>query len=497
MSMAEHRRYRDEHQDDPYAPHGSGDAARSQHNDPLAELARLIGQNDPFAEFSRAGARAAPAEEPQAPAPQWLNRGAAADESAGPVAHDPYAAPHDPAAYHGTAHDRGGYQRGDYRDDYRDDVSAAAAPQDPRTAPNVPHDAYGHAAYDAQGYDAQGYPQDDPRYAAVDPYRMDYDDAYQAAPSELPADAYYAEDAAAGAGDAAPLERRRSGMVTIAAVVGLALIGTAGAFGYRAFMGGPAASGEPPVIKADPTPSKVTPAKTADAQPNKLIYDRVGEPALGERVVPREEQPVEVKPVQPVRSIPMAPGAAGTAMVGAPASGFPPSVNEPKKVRTMPIRPDQPAGAPAAAQAPQPLPPPMPAARPGPAAPAGLAAVEPPVRAPAPQPRRNDGPMAIAPQAAPPPARSAAIPARAATGGYVVQVSSQKTEADAQASYRALQARYSRVLTGRDPMIRRVDLGDKGIYYRAQVGPFATADQANALCSELKSAGGACIVQRN
>ena len=29
-----------------------------------------------------------------------------------------------------------------------------------------------------------------------------------------------------------------------------------------------------------------------------------------------------------------------------------------------------------------------------------------------------------------------------------------------------------------EPVIWRADVGDKGIYYRAQVGPFATADQA-------------------
>jgi cell division septation protein DedD len=84
-----------------------------------------------------------------------------------------------------------------------------------------------------------------------------------------------------------------------------------------------------------------------------------------------------------------------------------------------------------------------------------------------------------------------------ATGNFVVQLTSQKSENDAQASFRALQAKYPSVLAGRQPVIRRADLGDRGTYYRAQVGPFQTAEQANDLCGNLKAAGGQCIVQRN
>jgi hypothetical protein len=53
------------------------------------------------------------------------------------------------------------------------------------------------------------------------------------------------------------------------------------------------------------------------------------------------------------------------------------------------------------------------------------------------------------------------------------------------------------VLGGRQPIIRRADLGEKGVFYRAQVGPFGTIDLANQLCGNLKNAGGQCIVQRN
>ena len=70
--------------------------------------------------------------------------------------------------------------------------------------------------------------------------------------------------------------------------------------------------------------------------------------------------------------------------------------------------------------------------------------------------------------------------------GYLVQVSSQKNEADAQASYRALQGKYPSVLGSRSPVIKRADLGDKGVYYRAMVGPFGSPEEALQFCGSLE-----------
>jgi cell division septation protein DedD len=82
-------------------------------------------------------------------------------------------------------------------------------------------------------------------------------------------------------------------------------------------------------------------------------------------------------------------------------------------------------------------------------------------------------------------------------GGYVVQVSAERSDAKAQASFKTLQSRYSDVLGDRSPLIRRVELGKKGIFYRAQIGPFDTVEQAKQLCARLKSAGGRCMIQKN
>ena len=79
----------------------------------------------------------------------------------------------------------------------------------------------------------------------------------------------------------------------------------------------------------------------------------------------------------------------------------------------------------------------------------------------------------------------------------MVQLVSNKSEAETQSSFKFLQSKYPTVLGNRTALIRRVELGDRGTYYRAHVGPFANADQANVLCDRLKSAGGQCLVHKN
>ena len=86
------------------------------------------------------------------------------------------------------------------------------------------------------------------------------------------------------------------GIIAIAGIFALAVLGTAGAFGYRAIFGSSGVSVPPPVIKADTTPSKIVPAATSkDPQANKLITDRLGNRGEGEKLVSREEQPIDLK----------------------------------------------------------------------------------------------------------------------------------------------------------------------------------------------------------
>jgi hypothetical protein len=95
------------------------------------------------------------------------------------------------------------------------------------------------------------------------------------------------------------------------------------------------------------------------------------------------------------------------------------------------------------------------------------------------------------------PNTSAGSPPDRTHGGYLVLVASQQSEADARTSYQLLQAKYPSLLGSRLPVIHRADLGDRGILYRATVGPFASPDEAAQFCRSLKAAGAQCVILRN
>jgi cell division septation protein DedD len=80
-----------------------------------------------------------------------------------------------------------------------------------------------------------------------------------------------------------------------------------------------------------------------------------------------------------------------------------------------------------------------------------------------------------------------------AGGGFMVQVSSQRSEEVALATFKELQRRYPSILGERTPDIQRADLGDRGVYYRVRVG-YPTRDEAARMCENLKAAGGDCLL---
>jgi hypothetical protein len=343
--------------------------------------------------------------------------------------------------------------------------------------------------------------------------------------------------------DVAP-KRKRAGILLVAGIFGLAVVGSAGAFGYRALFGKSGSSAPPPVIKAETTPSKIVPATSGDVQSTKLITDRVNERGLGEQLVSREEQPVAINDKSGT-AFPPPQDQANAAM---PAVGSGVVSPDAKRVRTIAIRPDQSIVADATPTAPTaptrvatvtpPARPAVPAAPPQQQAPPPRAVAAAPAAESDAQPEQLPPPSqrttptraatpatpatpaatssanaplslspnapARAPRAATAPVRTASAPttqtasAPASGGGsYAVQLSSQRSEAEAQATFRSLQGKYPNQLGGKQPLIHKVNLGAKGIYYRAMVGPFATGGEANELCSSLKAAGGECIVQRN
>jgi hypothetical protein len=477
--------------------------------------------------------------------------------------------------------------------DERYDAPRLADPDPPyRPAPPTYDAAYEQPdqyAPPAQRYDARGYPVAD---QAADQGYDDAHDSIQDLPSFLPRprnDRYdYAQEHPQDRGqayagdqqgdpddpsyaledyeedDAPP--RKRRGFAIVAALLGLMVLGTAGAFAYRAMFGGAMLPSLPPIIKADNTPTKIVPAGSAAGSSGQANASNAGSP---DKLVSREEKPVDVptpantprvvstSPIFPdpnaglqssvtsgsqgmagqgiaqgmpgaVAPSPTPSGAGGPLALGptgaapyggsvAPAPTMPPAGmagqsasvqtqqavppnSATKKVHTVAIHPGQPDGTDAAAAAPAQAPARalQPSAPARPVAPKQLAA------APA---QGGNAPLSIVPSQGDTPARThtalarptapAAEPAPTAGGGYSVQVSSQRSEAEAQAAYRGLQAKYPSQLGGHTSSVRQVNLGDKGVFYRTLVGPYASMEQAAQMCSSLKAAGGSCIVQRN
>ena len=285
-------------------------------------------------------------------------------------------------------------------------------------------------------------------------------------------------------------EPRGRRLWVVVAILALAVIGTAGAYSYRTMLGG---DGEqtataPPVIRADSSPKKI--ASVAQPNGDKQIQERVGDRSTGERVVSREEQPLAIKDPNARALVPEPPLAVGAPATTEPGNAPAPAgaASEPKKVRTVTIRPE--GGEPADA-APAPAAAASRAAVPGTPAPARTAR-------PAAPTSSGSEPQSTAPRAAPARSQTAlSAPPVRSESGFFVQLSAQKSQDDAQASFRAMQAKYPSVLSGRQPIIRRKEQPGKGVYFGAQVGPFASREEATQLCEELKAAGGSCFVQRN
>lgn len=115
-------------------------------------------------------------------------------------------------------------------------------------------------------------------------------------------------------------------------------------------------------------------------------------------------------------------------------------------------------------------------------------------------------PATFAPQATAPLNAVVAPPAQAAGGipgatevaalpnnaPAYVQLASQRSEADARTTAQALVARFGPLFGGASMEVQRVDLGERGIYYRVRV-PATSLQAANTLCNNIKAAGGDCF----
>lgn len=441
-------------------------------------------------------------------------------------------------------------------------TNAASAPSAEQAG-----DQYGE--FDTYFDDADGYRPEDDRYD--DALRPDEDlDDYNAA---------YGDDAALAAAPVRPRRvhsnGRRRTMALAAAVAAVVLVGGVGA--WALFSGGDG-SDDPVLIAADSDPVRVRPENpggTVVPNQDSEAYQRVSGADAGatpsqDELITTAEEPVDVAERAAPRVIvpgvtldegepvdganPILPGQDADALSGTPkfderienvedviATAEPIAV-EPRRVRTMVVRPDgtivpreEPAAAPQVAAAdPAPvlpdaqageLSPPQSApdssalapvtslvepgaqttANPDPVLPQGVN-VAPTQRPTAPSPQQTatvqpataaqqpatQQPAVAAPQqvaAATPPATSAA------TSEWSMQIASQPTAESAQSTYQDLARRYGNVLQGRGVNIVRAEIDGRGTYYRVRI-PASNREEAVSLCASYQAAGGNCFVSR-
>ena len=205
--------------------------------------------------------------------------------------------------------------------------------------------------------------------------------------------------------------------------------------------------GQPPVLEADNSPSKVAPKEPGGVKiphQENTIYDRIdgsskdNEELKVEQLLPPAEEPVNIpKPAEE------GPSPAQNEIAVAPAQEL-----TDKEMQAEGVTPE--------------------AAEPTPA------------------------PAPVVSETKPAPAT--AQTAQASSGGYVVQLAAFRDEASARTAFRKLQGKHSSLLGSLTADIQRADLGDKGIYYRLRAG-YMDKDAAAGLCEKLKAAGQGCLVR--
>lgn len=262
----------------------------------------------------------------------------------------------------------------------------------------------------------------------------------------------------------------------------------------------------PPLIKAEPGPTKLKPddpGGMAVPDRDKLVYDRVTDspPApRTERLLPPPDEPM-AKPDAPppppaVEQATDSPATDAAKDVAAAAPTPPPAPTAEAAGGDTSGQEEPPAQtvdklvavAPAAA----PPPPPPPATEPKPTAQA-----EPDKPAAAAEPRKQ---AAVSPPPKPRPAAKTPTKPKpeksAGAGSYRVQLASFRTSKAANDAWSKLRKSNISLLRDLTAHVTRVELGQKGTFYRLQAGSFAQEARARSVCTELKARQVDCLVVR-
>jgi SPOR domain len=482
--------------------------------DPLAELARLVGQDDPFKQVFAESARA------DAERAETSRREPARSESIRSLRREP--------PLHAVPDARPGTPA------FAELRATSGAPSHGAEAdgPQVPYWERNRATETAETA-RRNEPLDENIYAAPKAAASSYDDEpWLGEEAQLPPPPEQAR----------PPVRSRRGLYALTGVGALAVITLGVLYTFKG--GGVMGTIEPPTIRAALGPAKVAPANPtpdmADQDQDSSVLDRnAADNHQPTKVVTREEQPVDLDQ------------ATNTAPVRAeelPVNSTTPTI-EPKKVKTVTVRPDgtivtDDASAATRSMTPVAMQPPALATMPAPAVmpPAGKgqdkvdAAPIPKSATPkstvriastpkvasangngAAAPAVPAKPKAIATKAVtPPPADTvdadatqpqatdamptgttgaAASASSGAAGTFAVQLAAPASEQEARDLSSRLQKKFATELSGYQPTIHRADAAGKQVY-RVRVGNL-TREDAVSLCEKLKAGGGACFIAKN
>jgi cell division septation protein DedD len=247
----------------------------------------------------------------------------------------------------------------------------------------------------------------------------------------------------------AKVNRRRGAILTV--MVSIAAIASFGSVVWWAHNQDVRAGGkglEPLVVQAPSTPTRMKPDNAGGLVPpdqDKEVYNRIAPGAV---------------PNQPEKLL------AGVTTPRLPAGGMP-----------TPAAPKEPE----AAKTPTPVQ--------QPAAATSAAAPTPPANAPTVTQASTATPAATE---SGPSIASLIEGMSGSSGGWRVQLASAKTEDVAKSTWARLQAAHGDVLANLRMQPSKVDLGDKGVWYRVQAGPL-DEKQAQGVCGTLKTRKADCV----
>ena len=236
-------------------------------------------------------------------------------------------------------------------------------------------------------------------------------------------------------------------------VVAMVMVGSSsGLWAFYHWMSRKTAQVEVPLIRAE-----VEPVRHRPAEPGGMEI-----PGQGTLVLDSKRTPIKLEQLLPPPEAPLP----RPAVVETPPE---PAVTAPPPTPPAPI---------AAASTPAPPAPPSP--------PPAVAAATPPVPAPAPPAATSPAKPAAAPATSP--------PHPAVAKGYFLQLGAGRSAEAAKQEGERIRQRQADLLGTLSLITPRVDLGERGTFYRIQVGPIADDAQAERRCSELKRRGVGCLL---